>query len=94
MTSVPKLLKPVEKGSDPLLALAVLISGRGSNLQAILDAIADGRVRARVSVVVSNRAEAPGLYAQESPPAVGEGPRAPPPAAVRGAHDALPVLDL
>jgi len=61
MTSVPKLLKPVEKGSDPLLALAVLISGRGSNLQAILDAIADGRVRARVSVVVSNRAEAPGL---------------------------------
>ena len=43
---------------------------------------------------VPTRAEAPGLYAQESPPAVGEGPRAPPPAAVRGAHDALPVLDL
>jgi hypothetical protein len=42
---------------------------------------------------VPTRAEAPGLYAQESPPAVGEGPRAPPPAAVRGAHDALPVLD-
>jgi len=32
---------------------------------------------------VPTRAEAPGLYAQESPPAVGEGPRAPPPAAVR-----------
>jgi hypothetical protein len=42
---------------------------------------------------VPTYAEAPGLYAQESPPAVGEGPRAPPPAAVRGAHDALPVLD-
>ena len=38
--------------------------------------------------------EAPELYAQESPPAVGEGLRAPLPAAVRGAHDALPVLDL
>ncbi len=41
--------------------LGVLISGRGSNLQAILDAIRDGRLRARVGVVLSNVAGAPGL---------------------------------
>jgi phosphoribosylglycinamide formyltransferase-1 len=41
--------------------LGVLISGRGSNLQAIIDAIAARRLDARVAVVISNRAEAPGL---------------------------------
>lgn len=41
--------------------LAVLISGRGSNLQAILDAIRDGRLDATIAVVISNRAEARGL---------------------------------
>lgn len=43
------------------LDLGVLISGRGSNLQAILDAIAAGRLDARVRVVISNRAGAEGL---------------------------------
>lgn len=41
--------------------LGVLISGRGSNLQAILDAIREGRLNARVGVVVSNVGSAPGL---------------------------------
>jgi phosphoribosylglycinamide formyltransferase-1 len=41
--------------------LGVLISGRGSNLQAILDAIKEGRLDARVGVVVSNRGDAQGL---------------------------------
>lgn len=41
--------------------LGVLISGRGSNLQAIAEAVADGRVDAEIAVVVSNRAGAPGL---------------------------------
>jgi phosphoribosylglycinamide formyltransferase-1 len=41
--------------------LGVLISGRGSNLQAIIDAIRDGRLDARVAIVISNRADAPGL---------------------------------
>ena len=39
----------------------MLISGRGSNLQAILDAVEDGRLAARVAVVISSRAEAAGL---------------------------------
>jgi phosphoribosylglycinamide formyltransferase-1 len=43
------------------LALGVLASGRGSNLQAILDAIEAGRCPARVAVVVSDRAGARAL---------------------------------
>ncbi|HXF70876.1 MAG TPA: phosphoribosylglycinamide formyltransferase [Thermoflexus sp.] len=41
--------------------LVVLISGFGSNLQAILDACADGRLPAQVVLVVSNRKDAFGL---------------------------------
>lgn len=43
------------------LRLAVLISGRGSNLKAILDAIAAGRLAAQVVLVLSNRPGASGL---------------------------------
>lgn len=42
-------------------SLGVLISGRGSNLQSIIDAMRSGRLDARIAVVVSNRAEAEGL---------------------------------
>ncbi|MEO5739657.1 MAG: phosphoribosylglycinamide formyltransferase [Vicinamibacterales bacterium] len=41
--------------------LGVLISGRGSNLQAIVDAIADKTLNAQVSVVIANVPDAPGL---------------------------------
>jgi phosphoribosylglycinamide formyltransferase-1 len=41
--------------------LGILISGRGSNLQAIIDAVAAQRLRARIAVVISNRADAAGL---------------------------------
>ena len=41
--------------------LGVLISGRGSNLQAMIDAIRDGRLDARIGLVISNKAEASGL---------------------------------
>jgi phosphoribosylglycinamide formyltransferase-1 len=41
--------------------LGILVSGRGSNLQAIIDAIAAGRLDARIAVVISNRAGAAGL---------------------------------
>jgi phosphoribosylglycinamide formyltransferase-1 len=42
-------------------SLGVLISGRGSNLQSIIDAIAARRLDATIAVVVSNRADAQGL---------------------------------
>ena len=41
--------------------LGVLISGRGSNLQAIIDAVAVGRLEATVAVVIANKADAGGL---------------------------------
>jgi phosphoribosylglycinamide formyltransferase-1 len=57
---------PSAKGSRPPSVaipprLGVLISGRGSNLQSIISAIADRRLDARIAAVVSNRADAPGL---------------------------------
>jgi phosphoribosylglycinamide formyltransferase-1 len=41
--------------------LGVLISGRGSNLQSIIDAIGAGELDATIGVVISNRAAAAGL---------------------------------
>jgi len=41
--------------------LGVLISGRGSNLQALIDAIASGGLNATIAVVISNRQDAGGL---------------------------------
>jgi phosphoribosylglycinamide formyltransferase 1 len=43
------------------MRVGVMISGRGSNLQALLDACAGADFPARIVLVVSNRAEAPGL---------------------------------
>ena len=45
----------------PSRRLGVLISGRGSNLQALIDAISDGRLDASIAVVISNVAGAGGL---------------------------------
>jgi phosphoribosylglycinamide formyltransferase-1 len=39
----------------------VLISGRGSNLQALIDAITQGSLRAEIAIVISNKANAGGL---------------------------------
>jgi phosphoribosylglycinamide formyltransferase 1 len=41
--------------------LGVLISGRGTNLQSIIDAIGSGRLNAAIGIVISNRADAAGL---------------------------------
>jgi phosphoribosylglycinamide formyltransferase-1 len=46
---------------DRRLRLGVLVSGRGSNLQAIIDAIAAGDLEAVIAVVISSRPEALGL---------------------------------
>jgi phosphoribosylglycinamide formyltransferase-1 len=49
-------------GKDPL-RLAILISGRGSNMVAIARACAEGRINARIALVVSERAGVAGLDA-------------------------------
>ena len=49
-----------ETGADRK-GLAVLLSGFGSNLQAIIDAIARGRLAARIHCVISDRPGAHGL---------------------------------
>lgn len=41
--------------------LGILISGRGSNFEAIADSVSAGRIDAEIAVVISNRLEARGL---------------------------------
>jgi phosphoribosylglycinamide formyltransferase-1 len=41
--------------------LGILISGRGSNMEAIAENIAQGKLSAEIVVVISNRPDAPGL---------------------------------
>ena len=52
-----------ERGGNGLarLRVGVLISGRGSNLQALIEAAADLAYPAEIVLVISNRAEAQGL---------------------------------
>jgi phosphoribosylglycinamide formyltransferase-1 len=45
----------------PRLRVGVLISGRGSNLQALIDATANPRYPAEIVTVIGNRADAQGL---------------------------------
>jgi phosphoribosylglycinamide formyltransferase 1 len=45
----------------PLKKLGILLSGRGSNFEAIADSIQAGRLQAEIAIVISNRADAPGL---------------------------------
>src|SRR5215471_5671248 len=44
-----------------LKKLGILLSGRGSNFEAIADSIQSGRLKAEIAIVISNRADAPGL---------------------------------
>jgi len=44
-----------------LKKIGILLSGRGSNFEAIADSIQAGRLKAEIAIVISNRADAPGL---------------------------------
>jgi len=44
-----------------LAKLGILLSGRGSNFEAIADSVKAGRLQAEIAIVISNRADAPGL---------------------------------
>ena len=41
--------------------IGILLSGRGSNFEAIADSVAAGKISAEIALVVSNREDAPGL---------------------------------
>lgn len=51
--------------TTPTLNIVVLISGSGSNLQAIIDAISVGKLHANISAVISNRPDVKGLQRAE-----------------------------
>lgn len=55
--------RPMEARHHPVYRLVVLVSGNGSNLQAVIDACADGPLHARAEVVavVTDRADAAAL---------------------------------
>ena len=53
--------RPTGKLRQEKLRVGVLASGRGSNLQAIIDAIEAGRLDARITVVLSNKRDAQAL---------------------------------
>jgi phosphoribosylglycinamide formyltransferase 1 len=75
--------------------LGILLSGRGSNFLAIHHAIVEGRLKAEIAVVLSNKEDAPGLEAARSLglkglliPQQGKGAEA------RAAHDAQMIAAL
>jgi len=49
-----------------MLKVGILISGRGSNMQALIEAAAGGRAPAEIALVLSNRPDAGGLAAAEA----------------------------
>src|SRR3989344_8884723 len=51
------------KNNETKLKIAVLISnaGMGTNLQAIIDGVDNGRINAEICAVISDKADAPGL---------------------------------
>jgi phosphoribosylglycinamide formyltransferase 1 len=51
----------VDAQAHPPVKLGVLISGEGTNLQAIIDAVGRGELRADIRLVISNKADARGL---------------------------------
>src|SRR5687768_18519936 len=51
--------EPRRDGSGP--NVGVLISGRGSNLQSLIDAVEEQRLTARIAIVISNRPGVVGL---------------------------------
>ncbi|MDY2777227.1 MAG: phosphoribosylglycinamide formyltransferase [Collinsella sp.] len=53
-------------GDDSPLSLGVLLSGSGTNLQALIDAIGSGALNARIELVVSSRPSAQGLKRAEA----------------------------
>lgn len=61
MTAPVRQSAPEWQNRDIMRNLGILLSGRGSNFDAIADNVASGRLDAKIAVVISNRADAPGI---------------------------------
>ena len=62
MTAGPVNPRPTTPGpANPRLRIVVLISGRGTNLKAIIDAIAGGALPVELAAVICNEPGAPGI---------------------------------
>ena len=61
MSGLPEIRSRIPGMSQKLTTLGILISGRGSNMQAIVSACHEGTVPAEVALVLSNRHDAAGL---------------------------------
>jgi phosphoribosylglycinamide formyltransferase-1 len=62
MNSEPRTPSPEPRAANRKpRTIGVLISGRGSNLQALIEAIAERRLDAEIAIVISNRPDAAGL---------------------------------
>ncbi len=46
------------RGEETMINIGVLVSGRGTNLQAIIDAIKEGKIEGKISVVISDNQDA------------------------------------
>jgi phosphoribosylglycinamide formyltransferase-1 len=54
-------MNPESRNAESTGRIAVLISGRGSNLKSLIESCDSGHIRGKVSLVVSNNPDAPGL---------------------------------
>ena len=61
MTAPVRQSAPKWQNRDIMRNLGILLSGRGSNFDAIADNVRSGRLDAKIAVVISNRADAPGI---------------------------------
>src|SRR6202000_2361298 len=60
------MLEMIQISVPPFKKLGILLSGRGSNFEAIANSIKSGELKAEIAIVISNRAEAAGLETAKS----------------------------
>jgi phosphoribosylglycinamide formyltransferase-1 len=51
-------LFPFLKEKELMINIGVLASGRGTNLQAIIEAVEEGKIEGRISIVISDNQDA------------------------------------
>lgn len=64
MSEVSSSIEATEEAKIP--SIVVLISGSGSNLQAIIDAVQSGEIKGKISAVLSNKPDVQGLERAEA----------------------------